>query len=472
MPRIGHKIILFFLRLLMYMKRALVWIWEKLRRLFSWLGELYQSTIGIRLYKLFFFHHKTYDRLSLPWGGRMLEFFGRRGTLQFVLFLVVLAIMIPESKLYSQTNQITLPGQKTLLYTIAGPGEEIGQIEEISGVPAVTDIQPSRSWREGAVAIEAGYAPGSAAHNTADISSVGLGGLAISKPTIMPGFALPTVNTAVVDTNTGRNQVIVYEVQPGDVIGSIASKYGISIPTILWANNLTARSVIRPGDKLNILPVSGVVYSVKRGDTLAKIAKIYQADPTDIIAFNHLPPNGNVSVGSYLIIPDGIQPIVVQQVAESPTQNTPPPPPTAAPSERISLDTVVVPSASTEAPADTGFIWPTAVRRITQYFSIRHTGVDIAGPIGTPIYAAKAGVVIKSQCGFNGGYGCHVIIDHGGNIQTLYGHASKLLVEVGQQVEQGQVIALMGSTGHSTGPHCHFEVRANGHRVNPLQYVH
>jgi len=79
--------------------------------------------------------------------------------------------------------------------------------------------------------------------------------------------------------------------------------------------------------------------------------------------------------------------------------------------------------------------------------------------------------VIKSQCGWNGGYGCYIILDHGGGVHTLYGHASLLYVSIGESVTQGQTIALMGSTGRSTGPHVHFEVRRGGVRENPLQYV-
>src|SRR5205085_9869992 len=95
-----------------------------------------------------------------------------------------------------------------------------------------------------------------------------------------------------------------------------------------------------------------------------------------------------------------------------------------------------------------------------------HTGVDLAAPTGTPIHAAGDGRVIFS--GYRGGYGNCIIIDHGGGTATLYGHCSRLYAGVGRTVRAGDVIAAVGSTGFSTGPHCHFEVRINGRPVNPL----
>ncbi|MDR0957847.1 MAG: peptidoglycan DD-metalloendopeptidase family protein [Clostridiales bacterium] len=98
-----------------------------------------------------------------------------------------------------------------------------------------------------------------------------------------------------------------------------------------------------------------------------------------------------------------------------------------------------------------------------------HTGIDIPAPKGTDITAASSGKVILAE--YYGGYGYAVVIDHGGGISTLYGHNSKLVVSVGDYVNAGQVISKCGSTGYSTGPHCHFEVRVNGTHTNPLAYV-
>jgi murein DD-endopeptidase MepM/ murein hydrolase activator NlpD len=98
-----------------------------------------------------------------------------------------------------------------------------------------------------------------------------------------------------------------------------------------------------------------------------------------------------------------------------------------------------------------------------------HEGIDIGAPYGAPIYAAASGTVI--YCGWESGYGNLTVIDHGGNLATAYGHQSSIVVACGQQVTQGQVIGYVGSTGHSTGPHLHFEVRINGAPVDPMGYL-
>src|SRR5690606_15862060 len=142
-----------------------------------------------------------------------------------------------------------------------------------------------------------------------------------------------------------------------------------------------------------------------------------------------------ISIGDQLIIPGGRTP----QVRSQPTYT----PPSTIQKVAEPLNKIAAPQPSVNAPAGSGYVWPTTVRRITQYYGFQHTGVDIAGPIGTPLIAARSGRVIRSQCGWNGGYGCYVILDHGGGIQTLYAHSSRLLVSVNEYVNQGQTIALM-----------------------------
>ena len=129
-------------------------------------------------------------------------------------------------------------------------------------------------------------------------------------------------------------------------------------------------------------------------------------------------------------------------------------------------------STGTGVPSAAGFIWPVN-GTVVSGFGIRwgrmHEGIDIAASTGTPIWAAAAGTVIYA--GWLGGYGNLVVMDHGNGLATAYAHASSILVSVGQPVAQGETIALVGSTGNSSGPHLHFEVRVNGVAVDPLFYL-
>ncbi len=253
-----------------------------------------------------------------------------------------------------------------------------------------------------------------------------------------------------------RNEIIYYTVQNGDTVSTIARRFGLTANTILWANNLSAFSLIRPGDSLTILPANGIMYTVKAGDTASKIAAKYGIEADKILSSNNI--GGSLKAGQKLILPGARK--IIEQVA------------VARPATQSGLSVISNLIKSPTVKAGTGkMAWPTAGYRITQYFSWRHTGVDIANKIGTPIYAADDGVVEISQGGYNGGYGNTIVINHGNGIKTRYGHASKLFVKVGDVVEKGENIAAMGSTGRSTGPHLHFEVLVNKVRTNPLNYI-
>ena len=124
------------------------------------------------------------------------------------------------------------------------------------------------------------------------------------------------------------------------------------------------------------------------------------------------------------------------------------------------------------APSAAGFIWPvhgTLTSGVGPRWGRMHEGIDISGGSGTPIAAAASGTVILA--GWNGGYGQLVVVDHGGGLSTAYAHLSSIAVSVGQQVGQGSVVGGMGTTGHSTGVHLHFEVRVGGAAVNPIGYL-
>lgn len=253
-----------------------------------------------------------------------------------------------------------------------------------------------------------------------------------------------------------RLEIIYYTVQSGDTVSTIARKFGITVNTVLWANNLTAFSLIRPGDSLTILPTSGILYTVKAGDTVSKIVSKYGVDSDKILSCNDL--SGGLKAGQKIILP-GAKKITERATTVRSSSNS-----------GLSVITNLIKTPAAKVSGNL-MAWPTVGHHITQYFSWRHPGVDIGNKIGTPIYAADAGIVEVAQSGWNGGYGNMIVINHGGGKKTRYAHASKLFVKVGDEVDKGENIATMGSTGRSTGSHLHFEVIINGARYNPLNYI-
>lgn len=444
-----------------YAKRGLVVVLGFLWRGLVFLYSGYRRTLGFRVFKVFFLLQKRLLKHPLSTIHGLREWTGQRAVLQIMGLVTLVVLSLPHSRLIPE-DQAALPGRQTLLYAVLGPGDQdFGLVEDTMAASDVAEAtKTAEAWRQGAVGVKPGDGRQAGVMPLGEVGGLAFGGSAITKPIIIPGATLgPRVTLP--SQARGRTELVLYEVKPGDVVGNIARYFGVSIETILWANNLTLRSYIRPGDVLKVLPVDGVIHKVARGDTVGKIAKLYGAKPEEIINYNDLKPDGtNIIAGRELIIPHGRKPVAGPRVLALPS--------TRARSNVISR---VVPPASISIPAGAGYIWPAATGIITQYFGWRHTGVDIAGKSGTAIYAARAGQVVKSQCGWNGGYGCYIVIDHGDGVRTLYGHNSRLYVSVGEYVDQGQTVALMGSTGRSTGPHLHFEVRFSGRFVNPLKYV-
>jgi len=260
------------------------------------------------------------------------------------------------------------------------------------------------------------------------------------------------------DETATRKEIIYYTVQNGDTVSTIARRFGLTVNTILWANNLSAFSLIRPGDRLAILPYSGVLYTVKKGDTLAKIAQKYDVELEKILSCNTL--GNSLAIGQKIVVP-GAKKITETAAVSRPASTS---------YTGISVIKDLIKNTGAKVSGNK-MTWPTVGARISQYFSWRHNGVDIANKVGTPIYAADSGIVITAKGGYNGGYGNTIVIDHGGGKKTRYAHASKLFVKVGDEVEKGENIAAMGSTGRSTGSHLHFELLINGVRYNPLNYI-
>jgi len=280
-------------------------------------------------------------------------------------------------------------------------------------------------------------------------------------------FAKPEITSTTSNLKL-RDKIESYTIQGGDTLSGIAEKFGLKISTLLDSNGLSLRSSLKPGQTLSILPIDGLIHTVKSGDTISKLAKTYQAQTQQIKEQNQL-ADDNLPIGEKLIIPYGVKPtpIVVARPSTSSSSSAP----AGTPSTTQAYDGSVAPGGVSET--GTKLQWPSAVYTITQYYHMGHLGLDISGgnALGTPLYAAEDGVVTVAQGGWNGGYGVYVKIDHGNGMVTLYGHCSKLYVQAGETVTRGQTIALMGSTGRSTGPHIHFEVIVNGAKANPLNYI-
>jgi murein DD-endopeptidase MepM/ murein hydrolase activator NlpD len=268
-----------------------------------------------------------------------------------------------------------------------------------------------------------------------------------------------------------------YTVEFGDSIFSIADKFSLDPKTILWGNRYTLGDdphFIVPGQTLNILPVDGVYHQWSAGEGLNGVASFYGVTPEDIINWpgNELDAdeigdftNPNIPPDTMLVIPGG------QGVFTD--WRTP----------RISRDEPATakhlgPGACTGSfdgvSGSLTFIWPSTERYLSGFDyspETNHFGIDIAGQLGNPIFAADHGVVVYA--GWNDyGYGEMIVIDHGAGWQTLYAHLSQVSVGCGQEVFQGDTIGLMGSTGKSTGPHLHFEMRSDDYgRVNPWDFL-
>lgn len=261
----------------------------------------------------------------------------------------------------------------------------------------------------------------------------------ISPPATITSRVLGSVLGSVDSNQSTENDVTEYVIKPGESLSSIADKFGISLNTILWANDLSSKSVIKPGQKLIILPVSGVIYHVKKDDTISQIAETYKGKIEEVIAFNNLSNEGDIFVGDILIIPDGrVPPPTKRSYSSSPSPQVP--------------------------IGSSYFICPHSTCRISQGLHW-YNAIDFDGTCGDPIYAAAAGTVQRVRYGWNGGAGNYITIMHPNGVVTMYGHLSSSLVSPGQKVSQGQRIALMGGrpgtpgAGRSTGCHVHFSVR-------------
>lgn len=296
-------------------------------------------------------------------------------------------------------------------------------------------------------------APESAAYASISIPLLGSGQgvqgqtLAVGGPIVEDTFfpLSSTLDSALISSknpagtlpSSQHGQILIYTVLPGDTPGSVAENFGISLNTLLWANNIRNSNLIKVGDELVILPVSGVRYDVKSGDTLESIAKKFKGDVLEISSFNGLALGEKIQEGSSIIIPDG-------ELAISHAPTTPP-------STR---------SRVAGLPEHRGYYMRPIFGGRRSRGIHGFNGVDLADSCGLPVLASAEGtVIIARSSGWNGGYGRYLVISHPNGTQTLYAHLSAILSKAGQTIDRGFPIATIGSTGNSTGCHVHFEIR-------------
>ena len=241
----------------------------------------------------------------------------------------------------------------------------------------------------------------------------------------------------------------VHVVAPGETLWAISREHGVTPDAIARATGLVSPDRLQVGQSLTIPPTDGIAsnvpplgrHTVQAGDTVWSIARMHRMTPAAVVRLNSLADENRIQLGVILQVTGG-------------------PPADLKRRNRVAL--AVRPAMA----------WPSR-GVVTSRFGPRgrrhHHGIDIGAPIGTPITAARDGVV--KFAGWLGGYGALVILDHGAGLTTWYGHASKVLVEVGQRVQDGQLIARVGTTGHVTGPNLHFEVRRNNRPLDPLQFL-
>ena len=253
---------------------------------------------------------------------------------------------------------------------------------------------------------------------------------AAAPPFLVKGTVLGALGSIEVEV---KEEIQEYVVEEGDTLLSIGQKFGISTQTILWSNpSLSSKSVLKPGQKIVILPTDGMIHMVSEGDTLSEIAQLYSVKQADIADFNDLADAGKIYAGDLLIVPGAAKP--------------------------------KYPSVYVKVPLSSSyFICPIpAPCYITQGLHF-YNAIDFSnGVCGQPVYAAASGIVQKT--GYTSQGGRYVRIQHPNGVITYYGHLSRVAVNAGSRVYQGRIIGYVGYTGHTipSGPagcHVHFDVR-------------
>ena len=292
-----------------------------------------------------------------------------------------------------------------------------------------------------------------------------------------------------------RAEQITYKVKKKDTIPAIAKRYGIKQDTILMNNKDALNNKMKVGDTITFPSIDGLYYKLEKNDTLAKIAKKYGISVVDIVDYNNINPK-KLKAGSTIFL-KGVtlqkykdvegRLIAAQQAKEDKKKNKnkekekpekppkgtkgsvpPPPPPTQDDDD----------GGKSAAYSGAGFAYPVRYAGVSSPFGNRyhpvlrryilHTGVDLVAKY-VPLRAAKSGVV--TFAGNMSGYGKIIIIRHDNGYETRYAHLSVISTNVGEHVNQGDLIGKTGNSGRTTGAHLHFEIRQNGVPKNPMKYL-
>jgi LysM repeat protein len=410
--------------------------------LFGSLGKITFKTILVPNYKLFLFIKNKVNKYLVhnPYLPRLIKNHPYHKPAAHILMAVVFIFVVANNFLTKNTYAEDF-GKNSIFASLVTQEIDVEIVEKALDPGIIKEKPKTESIISQLNAIESKSCTYNINNSGQSPLALSQGGEALIKPTAAP-FEKPLTNN---QTTVATKSIISYTIESGDTLSSIAQKFGISINTILWENNLSLNSYLRLGAKLTILPVTGISYTVKSGDTLNSIAKKFGSTTDKILVYNNLESATGLKIKQKIIIPDG----------RISTPNTP--------IRSVNL------TKSGASPSGKNFIWPSISKRITQYYHWGHSAIDIGAKLGTPIYASQGGRI--EYAGWSSGYGYNILINHGNGTKTRYGHASKLYVKTGDVIEAGEVVGAVGSTGNSTGPHIHFEITINGAKVNPLSYL-
>lgn len=463
-PSFGVRLGLAAIRGVLFLKAASLRFFRALAPLFKKGGSIFLKLL-VPFYRVFFFARRNFNAVYRPVKNRLMFVVSNRFSFYALVLLIAIVGGITNIRVNAVRAEVDAIGQQSILYALA-TSERAEFIEEFS------DPQDAASYIVASDVSDPGILDGSLVQASGDAlaleASPGLyradGAFALStSASFVSGGGVTSSGTQAVPA---RTEVVAYAVESGDTLSGIAEKFGINLNTLLWANNLTVRSVLKPGQSLTILPVSGVMHTVKSGDTLLAIAKKYSVDASAISSFNNFPSDGALQVGQKFVIPGGI-------VSAAPRTTT-----TASVAVKDIFTSAPSGSQGNTKPGDgMSMVWPTDLPTIVRGLSWFHTGYDIDcsghadGTSTNDNYAAADGVVIYA--GAKRGYGNTVEIDHGNGLITRYGHFHALYVESGQTVNAGDPLGRCGSTGNSSGTHLHFEVidAATKKFLNPANYI-